>query len=75
MEFLTRARLRNCPVEGCSGWAATRTDTKVHFWHRNVQDTMVILEEGTPPPLTMSLVQYDGAMAVPEYLAQCNSAV
>ena len=38
-----------CPVEGCSGWAATRTTMWMHFWHRYARDTVVILEEGNLP--------------------------
>ena len=37
------------PVEGCPGVSATRAAMRVHFVHRHVHDTMVILEEGNPP--------------------------
>ena len=37
---------RPCPVKGCSGWASTQTEMRVHFCHRHVRDTVVILEEG-----------------------------
>ena len=43
----------SCPVEGCLGRVATRTAMWVHFLHRHVLDTVVILEEGKfgiPPP-------------------------
>ena len=40
---------RNCPIEGCPGQAATRTVMQVHLFHRNIRDTVTILEEGTPP--------------------------
>ena len=46
MEFPTRAGPKPCPVEGCSGWALTRTAMRVHFWYRHVRDTVVILEQG-----------------------------
>ena len=36
-------------MEGCPGVLATRTAMQVHFVHRNVHDTVVILEEGNPP--------------------------
>ena len=49
MAFPTNAVPRPCPVEGCSGRAATRTAMRVHFWHRHVWDTVVILEEGNLP--------------------------
>ena len=41
----------NCPVERCTGRAATRTAMQVHFFHRHVQDTVIILEEGNLPQL------------------------
>ena len=44
-----QGRLRSCPVEGCPGQAATRTEMRVHFMHRYVQDTVVILEEENIP--------------------------
>ena len=46
MNFLTTGGLSNCPVEGCQGRAATRTAMRVHFFHRHVQDTVIILEKG-----------------------------
>ena len=51
MTFLENAKLSPFPVEGCSGQAETRTYMLVHFWHRHVRDTVLILAEGTPPPL------------------------
>ena len=45
--FLKMERLRHLAVEGCRGKeAATRTAMGVHLWHRHVQGTVVILEEG-----------------------------
>ena len=49
MAFPENAGRRPCSVEGCSGQAATRMVTWVHFWHGNVRDNMVILEEGNLP--------------------------
>ena len=49
MTFPAKGGPRSCPVEGCLGQAATRTAMQVHFLHRHVQDTVVILEEGKPP--------------------------
>ena len=46
MMFQEKAGPRPCPVEGCSVWAATRTSMRLHFWHRHIRDTMVILDEG-----------------------------
>ena len=33
-------------MEGCLGTLAMRTAMRVHFVHRNFQDTVVMLEEG-----------------------------
>ena len=49
MEFMANAGPRPCPVEGCSGQAAIRTAMQVSFWHRHVQDTVVILEKSNLP--------------------------
>ena len=49
ISFLTAGGARNCPVEGCPGRAATSMAMRVHFFHRNVQDTVIILEEGNLP--------------------------
>ena len=46
MAFLTSGGTWNCTVEGCLGRAATRMTMRVHFFHRHVQDTVIILEEG-----------------------------
>ena len=46
MVFTAREGARPCPVEGCSGLASTQTAMRVHFCHRHVRDTVVILEEG-----------------------------
>ena len=40
---------RQCPVEGCPGVSETRAAMRVHFVHRHVHDTVVILEEGNLP--------------------------
>ena len=48
MHFPTGSR-RQCPVEGCPGVSETRAAMRVHFVHRHVHDTVVILEEGKPP--------------------------
>ena len=49
MAFPAKGGPRSCPVEGCPGQAATRAAMRVHFLHRHVQDTLVILKEGNPP--------------------------
>ena len=46
MKFPVKAGPKICPVEGCSGGAATKIDMRVQFWHQHIQDTMVILEKG-----------------------------
>ena len=50
MAFRTTGGLQSCSIEGCPGRAATRTAMQVNFMHRNVRDTVVILEEVPPPP-------------------------
>ena len=46
MSFPTKGGSRRCPVEECPGTLATKTAMRVHFVHRHVQDTVVMLEEG-----------------------------
>ena len=42
------ATIISFPVEGCHGWAMIRTNIRIHFVCRHVQDTIVIMEEGGP---------------------------
>ena len=49
MSFPAKGGPRWCPVEGCLGALATRTAMRVHFVHRHVHDTVVMLEEGNLP--------------------------
>ena len=35
-----------CPVEGCQGTAASRTNLRVHFAHKHPRDSIVIMGEG-----------------------------
>ena len=49
MDFLTAGGPWNCPGEDFPGCTATRTAMRVHFLHRNVQNNVVILEEGNLP--------------------------
>ena len=49
MTFPEKGGPRNYPLEGCPGRVATRTAKRVHFLHRHVLDTVVILEEGNLP--------------------------
>ena len=44
------AGTRDCPIERCRKREAIGLDLHMHFLHRNVQDTVVILYEGTYPP-------------------------
>ena len=48
MNFPEKGGSRSFPVEGCTGRAATRMAMRVHFLHRHVLNTVVILEEGKP---------------------------
>ena len=54
INFPTKGGRRQCPVEGCPGVSETRAAMRVHFVHRHVHDTVVILEEGNLP-LTRAL--------------------
>ena len=49
MTFLAKGGPQNCPVVGCPYRVATRIVIWVHFLHRNVLNTVVILEEGNSP--------------------------
>ena len=45
MAFPAKGGPWSCPVEGCPGRAVTRTVMRVHFLHRQVLDTVVIIDE------------------------------
>ena len=49
MSFTAKGGPQKYPMEGCMGRVATRTTMRVHFVHRHVLDTVVILEEGKLP--------------------------
>ena len=49
MSFPAKGDRRRCPVEICPGVLATRTEMRVHFVHRHVHDTVVMMEEGKLP--------------------------
>ena len=49
MSFPAKGGRRRCPVEGCPGVLATQTAMQVHFVHRHVHNTVVMLEEGNLP--------------------------
>ena len=49
MAFLANGGPQSCPVEGCPGQATTRMAIRLHFLHKHVLDTVVILEEGNIP--------------------------
>ena len=49
MSFLAKGGRRRCPVEVCPWVLATRMSMQVHFVHRHVHDTVVMLEEGNLP--------------------------
>ena len=49
MAFPTAGGARNCLVKGCWGQAATQTAMQVQFFHRHVQYTVIILEDGNLP--------------------------
>ena len=47
--FVYNDYLLALPVEGCSGRELTWIVMRMHFWYRQVRDTVVILEEVNPP--------------------------
>ena len=49
MYFPAKGGLRRCPVEECSGALTIRTVMRVHFVHRHVHDTVVMLKEVNLP--------------------------
>ena len=49
MAFPTKGDPRKFLVEGCRGQEAMQTAMRVHFLHRHVRDTVIILEEGNLP--------------------------
>ena len=49
MHFPSKGGRRRCPVERCPGVLATRAAMWVHFVHRHVHNTVLILEEGNLP--------------------------
>ena len=49
MAFQSKGGLWSFQVEVCLGREATRTAMRVHFLHRHVLETVVILEEGNLP--------------------------
>ena len=49
MHFPTKGGRRRCPVEICPEVLATRAAMRVHFVHRHVHDTVVMLEEVNLP--------------------------
>ena len=49
MSFPEKGGPRKFPLAGCPDKVATRTAMRVHFVHRHVLDTVVILEEGNFP--------------------------
>ena len=48
---------------------------QIHFLHQHVQDTLVILEEETPPPPMVSPMRHAGPLACVERKAPCNRIV
>ena len=49
MSFPAKDGRGQCPVEGRPGVSATRAAMRVHFVHRHVHNTVVIMEEGNLP--------------------------
>ena len=49
INFLAKGGSLKCSVAGCPGRVTTKTAIRVHFVHRHVLNTVVILEEGNLP--------------------------
>ena len=49
MHHITHGMSLACPVGGYPGRLTSRIALQIHFMHRHVQDTVVILEEGSHP--------------------------
>ena len=49
VSFPRASRSIGCPVEVCEGRVTTRTNLRIHFVHRHMWNTIVILEEGNRP--------------------------
>ena len=49
ISFLRAARDTAFPVGGCPGRSMRRSTLRLHFLHRHVRDTVVILEQGSHP--------------------------
>ena len=49
MSFLAKGRPLKRPLLGCPGRVATRIAMRLHFVHRHVLDTVVLMEEGNSP--------------------------
>ena len=75
MAFLAKGGPRICPLEACQGQVVTRTAMQVHFIHRHIMDTVVILEEGNPVPTTVTPMQHSGPLAYTERKASVNRTV
>ena len=46
VSFLMMMEAIACPVPVCEGGEINRTNLRIHFVHRHMQDTLWILEEG-----------------------------
>ena len=77
--FPAKARPSTFLVEGRSGWAATQTSVRAHFWKQHVQDTVVKLEEGNLPhppcPMCNMLVPWRYLNRMHRLTAQCKKGV
>ena len=45
-QIIKQGAVKSCPTEGFRGQALTQTAMQVHFFHRHVQDTVIIIREG-----------------------------
>ena len=75
MAFPTAGGPWNCTIKGFLGRASPRMAMRDHLFHWHVQDTVIILEEGNPPPPTVHPVQHSGALEFTEWEAPCHLPV
>ena len=79
ISFLVTVRMQGWPVKECPVRAAMRMGIHVHLLHRNVQDTVIILEEGNLHhprfPCCKILVPWAALKVRHPNTAQCSKGV
>ena len=74
--FPAKSGPRPCLVEGCSGREEMQIAMRIHFLHRHVQDTVVIVEEFSLPhprfPLCDMMVPWRSLNGIYQCTAKCK---